>query len=58
MFQIKKYRGVMFDSSEDAKWEGKLTCNFKNDMRNLTNSHRMKNCDFIWKENKNSEQSD
>ena len=49
MFQIKKYRGVMFDSSEHAKWEGKLTCNFKNDMRNLTNSHRLENCDFIWK---------
>ena len=26
----------------DAKVEAKLTCAFKNDMRNLTNLHRLK----------------
>ena len=26
----------------DAKFEGKLTCAFKNDMRNLANLHRLK----------------
>ena len=31
----------------DAKFEGKLTCVFKNDMRNLANFHRLKNNDFI-----------
>ena len=31
----------------DAKFEGKLTCAFKNDMRNLANFHRLKNSDFI-----------
>ena len=31
----------------DAKFEGKLTCAFKNDMENLINFHRLKNSDFI-----------
>ena len=31
----------------DAKFEGKLTCAFKNEMRNLANSHRLKNSDII-----------
>ena len=31
----------------DAKLEGKLTCSFKNDMRNLATFHRLKNSDFI-----------
>ena len=31
----------------DAKYEGKLTCAFKNDMRNLADFHRLKNSDFI-----------
>ena len=31
----------------DAKFEEKLTCAFKNDMRNLANFHRLKNSDFI-----------
>ena len=38
MFEPKKYRGVMFDGTED--WhglEGKLTCSFKNDMKNFSN---------------------
>ena len=32
----------------DAKFEGKLTCASKNDMRNLENFHRLKNGDFIF----------
>ena len=31
----------------DTKFEGKLTCAFKNEMRNLANFHRLKNSDFI-----------
>ena len=31
----------------DAKFEGKLTCAFKNGMKNLANFHRLKNSDFI-----------
>ena len=31
----------------DAIFEGKLTCAFQNDMRNLTNFHSLKNSDFI-----------
>ena len=49
----------------DAKFEGKLTCAFKNDMRNLANFHRLKNSDFILEskmaelnQNKNSKQPD
>ena len=49
----------------DAKFEGKLTCGFKNDMRNLANFHRLKNSDFILEskmaeliQNKNSKQLD
>ena len=29
-----------------AKFEGKLTCAFKNDIRNLANFHGLKNSDF------------
>ena len=49
----------------DAKFEGKLTCAFKNDMKNLANFHRLKNSDFILEskmaelnKNKNSKQPD
>ena len=49
----------------DAKFEGKLTCAFKNDMRDLANFHRLKNSDFILEskmaelnKNKNSKQPD
>ena len=49
----------------DAKFEGKLTCAFKNNMRNLTNFHRLKNSNFILEskivelnQNKNSKQPD
>ena len=31
----------------DAKFEGKLTCAFKNEIRNLANFDRLKNSDFI-----------
>ena len=55
----------MFDSTEnyDAKFEGKLTCAFKNDMRYVANFHWLKNRDFILEskiaalnQNKNSKQ--
>ena len=49
----------------DAKFEGKLTCAFKNDTRNLPNFHRLKNSEFILEskmvylnQNKNSKQPD
>ena len=49
----------------DVKFEGKLTCAFQNDMRNLANFHRLKNSDFILEskmaelnQNKNSKQPD
>ena len=31
----------------DAKFEGILTCAFKNDMRNFENFHKLKNSDLI-----------
>ena len=31
----------------DAKFEGKLSCAFKTDMRYLANFHKLKNSDFI-----------
>ena len=31
----------------DAKFQGKLSSPFKNDMRNLANFHRLQNCNFI-----------
>ena len=31
----------------DAKFEGKLICAFKNDIKNLANFHRLKNNNFI-----------
>ena len=49
----------------DAKFEGKLTCAFEIDKRNLANFHRLKNSDFILESkmaelnyNKNSKQAD
>ena len=49
----------------DAKFEGRLTWAFKNDMKNLANFHRLKNSDFILEtkmvelyQNKNSKQLD
>ena len=37
----------MFDGKIDAKFEGKPMCASQNDMRNLANSHRLKNSGFI-----------
>ena len=31
----------------DATFEGKLTCAFKNEIKNLANIQRLKNSDFI-----------
>ena len=43
-----KYRGVMFDVFEDScEIQGKPTCAFKNDMRNLENFHSLKDSNFI-----------
>ena len=49
----------------DAKFEEKITCAFKNDMKNLGNFHRLRNSDFILEskmaelnQNKNSKQPD
>ena len=49
----------------DAKFEGKLTCAFKNDIRNWENFHRLKNSDYVFErkmvdlnQNKNSKQPD
>ena len=49
----------------DAKFERKLTCTFKNDMKNLKNFHKLKNSDFILEskmaevnQNKKSKQPD
>ena len=49
----------------DAKFEGKLTCAFKNDTRNLANFHSLKARDFILEskmaklnQNKNPKQPD
>ena len=48
MFELKKYKGVMFDGTDNwCKIWRKLTCAFKNDIKNLTNFHRLKNSDFI-----------
>ena len=66
MFQLKKYRGVIFDGTEvDAKFEGKGTCAFKNDIKNLENFLRLKNSNFILEskmaelnQNKSSKQLD
>ena len=49
----------------DAMFKGKLTCAFKNYMRNLASFHRLKNSDFTLEskieelnKNKNSKQPD
>ena len=31
----------------DAKFEGKLICAFKDDMKNLATFHRLRNSDFV-----------
>ena len=41
MFELKKYKRVMFDGTEDwCKFEGKLTCSSKNYMTNLANFYQ------------------
>ena len=36
LFELKKYRGVMFDGTgDDARLEGKLSCAFKNNMKKV-----------------------
>ena len=41
MFEIKRYREDFFMALNiGAKFEGKMTCAFKNDMRNLGNFHQ------------------
>ena len=48
MFELKRAEELRFMALKiDAKFEGKLTCAFKNDMKNLGNFHRLKNSDFI-----------
>ena len=49
----------------DEKCGGKLTCSFKNDMRNLANIYRVNNSNFILEnkmaelnQNKNSKRAD
>ena len=38
VFGLNKYIVVMFDGTNiNAKFEGKLTCAFENNMKNLTN---------------------
>ena len=66
MFELKKYRRIMFDGTEDwwKIWRN-LTRAFKNDIKNLANCHKLNNSDFILEskmaelnQNKNSKQPD
>ena len=61
----KIWSGIDVPFQWAAKSEGKMTCSFKNDMKNLTNFHRMKNSNFILEskiavldQNKKSKQPD
>ena len=48
MFELKKYRELcLIALTIDAKFEGKLTYAFKNDMKNFATFHRLKNSDII-----------
>ena len=49
IFELRKYKGFLclMTLKIDAKFEGKLTCSSKKDMKNLANFHRLKNSDFI-----------
>ena len=71
MFELKKYRGVLFGVMLSsvrrlkAKFGWNLTCGFKNDMKNFSSFHGLKNSNFILeskraelKQNKNSKQPD
>ena len=48
MFELKKHKELcLMELKIDAKFEGKLFCAFKNEMKNLANFHMLKNSDFI-----------
>ena len=49
---------MLMELKFDGKFVGKLTCVFKNDMRNLANFHRLKNSHFQLNQNKNPKQPD
>ena len=43
MFDLKKYKGVIFHGTElkgDTIFEEKVTCDLENDMRNMANFHQ------------------
>ena len=47
MFELKSAEeSCLIALKIDAKFEGKLICAFKNDIRTLANLHRLKNLDF------------
>ena len=61
----KVQRSCLIGLKIDAKFEGKLTCAFKSDLKNLANFYRLKNSDLILEskmvklnQNKNSKQAD
>ena len=61
MFELKSTEELCLLALKiDAIFEGKLTCAFKKNMRNLANCHRMKNGHFILElnQNKNSKKTD
>ena len=66
MFELKSAKELCLMTLKiDAKFEGKLTCVFKNDMMNIANFPRLKSSDFILEskiaelnQNKNSKQPD
>ena len=42
MFKLRKYKGLILLALKiNAKFEGKLTCASKNDMKNLANSYQI-----------------
>ena len=45
--KVQKSESCLMALKIDAKFEEKLTCAFKNDMRNLASFHRLKNSNFI-----------
>ena len=56
MFELKSTEDLCLIALKiDAKFEEKLTCGFKNDMRTLVNFRRLKNSDFIILESKIAE---
>ena len=48
MFKLKNTEELCLMTLKiDDKFEGKLTCAFKSDMKNLANFYRMENSNFI-----------